>query len=50
MTVRIAHLDDCGVAIVEGPVAKTGATGPTRSAYFRNPDDNSIEVSTYADA
>jgi len=46
----IAHLNDCGVAIIEGPVAKTGATGPIRSVYFRDPDDNLIEVSTYAGA
>jgi len=46
----IVHLNDCGVAIIEGPVAKTGATGPIRSVYFRDPDDNLIEVSTYADA
>lgn len=46
----IAHLNGCGVAIIEGPVAKTGATGPIRSVYFRDPDDNLIEVSTYADA
>lgn len=42
-----AHLRACGVAIVEGPVAKTGATGPIRSVYFRDPDPNLIEVSTY---
>ena len=42
-----AHLRDCGVAIVEGPVAKTGAIGPIRSVYFRDPDANLIEVSTY---
>lgn len=42
-----AHLRGCGVAIVEGPVAKTGATGPIRSVYFRDPDANLIEVSTY---
>lgn len=43
----IAHLHACGVAVVEGPVAKTGAVGPIRSVYFRDPDDNLIEVSTY---
>ena len=43
----IAQLGACGVAILEGPVAKTGATGPIRSVYFRDPDDNLIEVSTY---
>ena len=41
----IAHLEACGVAIVEGPVAKTGATGPLRSVYFRDPDLNLVEVS-----
>jgi catechol 2,3-dioxygenase-like lactoylglutathione lyase family enzyme len=41
----IAHLDSCGVAIIEGPVAKTGATGPLRSVYFRDPDLNLVEVS-----
>jgi len=42
-----AHLAECGVRIIEGPVAKTGATGPIRSVYFRDPDANLIEVSTY---
>jgi catechol 2,3-dioxygenase-like lactoylglutathione lyase family enzyme len=43
----IAHLALCGVSILEGPVAKTGATGPIRSVYFRDPDATLIEVSTY---
>jgi catechol 2,3-dioxygenase-like lactoylglutathione lyase family enzyme len=43
----IAHLKTCGVAIEEGPVDKTGATGPIRSVYFRDPDQNLVEVSTY---
>jgi catechol 2,3-dioxygenase-like lactoylglutathione lyase family enzyme len=43
----IAHLAACGVAIIEGPVAKTGARGPITSVYFRDPDDNLVEVSTY---
>ena len=43
----IDHLARCGVAIIEGPVAKTGARGPIRSVYFRDPDMNLIEVSTY---
>src|SRR4029077_1275864 len=34
----IAHLDACGVPILEGPVPKTGATGPMHSVYFRDPD------------
>jgi catechol 2,3-dioxygenase-like lactoylglutathione lyase family enzyme len=42
-----AHLAACNVPIVEGPVDKTGAMGPIRSVYFRDPDRNLIEVSTY---
>jgi catechol 2,3-dioxygenase-like lactoylglutathione lyase family enzyme len=41
------RLAACGVSILQGPVDKTGATGPIRSIYFRDPDDNLIEVSTY---
>ena len=44
----IRHLGDCGVDIIEGPVPKTGATGPLISVYFRDPDDNLIEVSNLA--
>jgi catechol 2,3-dioxygenase-like lactoylglutathione lyase family enzyme len=36
-----------GVPIEEGPVERTGATGPIRSVYFRDPDQNLIEVSIY---
>jgi catechol 2,3-dioxygenase-like lactoylglutathione lyase family enzyme len=46
----VAHLAACGVSIIEGPVAKAGATGPLRSVYFRDPDANLIEVSTYEEA
>jgi catechol 2,3-dioxygenase-like lactoylglutathione lyase family enzyme len=42
-----AHLAACGVPIEEGPVARTGALGPIRSVYVRDPDRNLIEVSTY---
>ncbi|WP_224982428.1 VOC family protein [Geomonas agri] len=41
------HLSSCGVAIEEGPVKRTGATGPINSIYFRDPDGNLIEVSNY---
>jgi catechol 2,3-dioxygenase-like lactoylglutathione lyase family enzyme len=44
-----AHLAACGVAMEQGPVARTGALGPIRSVYFRDPDLNLIEVSTYGD-
>ncbi|MET9259692.1 VOC family protein [Amycolatopsis sp. NPDC004079] len=36
-----------GVPIEEGPVGRTGATGPIQSVYFRDPDRNLIEVSVY---
>ncbi|HEX6566928.1 MAG TPA: VOC family protein [Chthoniobacterales bacterium] len=45
----IQHLKGEGIDIVEGPVARTGATGPMQSVYFRDPDGNLIEVSNYAD-
>ena len=35
------------VAIIEGPVAKTGAQGPIRSVYVRDPDLNLVEISVY---
>ena len=40
----IEHLRRSGVAIVLGPVAKTGARRPLRSIYFRDPDGNLIEI------
>ena len=43
----IDHLRGCGVPILEGPVQRTGALGPITSVYFRDPDQNLIEVSTY---
>ena len=39
------HLASCNVAVIEGPVRRTGATGPIVSVYFRDPDMNLIEVS-----
>ena len=41
----LSHLALCGVEVLEGPVMRTGATGPIRSVYFRDPDLNLIEVS-----
>ncbi len=40
----VAHLAACQVAVVEGPVSRTGAQGPLGSVYFRDPDGNLIEV------
>lgn len=41
----IAHLQSQQAVIVEGPVQRTGATGPIRSVYLRDPDRNLIELS-----
>jgi catechol 2,3-dioxygenase-like lactoylglutathione lyase family enzyme len=41
----LMHLDTCGVEVIDGPVQRTGATGPIISVYFRDPDLNLIEVS-----
>ena len=41
----IAHLKAETWPIIEGPVLRTGATGPIRSVYVRDPDLNLIEIS-----
>ncbi|GFN29943.1 VOC family protein [Paenibacillus xylaniclasticus] len=41
----IRHLHACSVKIEEGPVRRTGATGPIESVYVRDPDGNLIEIS-----
>jgi catechol 2,3-dioxygenase-like lactoylglutathione lyase family enzyme len=41
----LAHVRAQGVQILEGPVDKTGAMGKLRSFYFRDPDQNLVEVS-----
>jgi catechol 2,3-dioxygenase-like lactoylglutathione lyase family enzyme len=43
----IAHLEACGVDLIEGPVKRSGAAGTLLSVYFRDPDLNLIEVSNY---
>ncbi|WP_299937179.1 VOC family protein [uncultured Pelagimonas sp.] len=42
------HLATHGVQIEEGPVPRTGATGPILSLYVRDPDHNLIEISNRA--
>jgi catechol 2,3-dioxygenase-like lactoylglutathione lyase family enzyme len=41
----VEHLEANSVEIIEGPVRRTGATGPITSVYFRDPDGNLLEVS-----
>ena len=43
----VAHLHDCGVQIVQGPVERAGALGPIQSVYCRDPDGNLVEISSY---
>lgn len=48
MEAVLAHLAAAGVASKEGPVARTGALGPLRSVYLRDPDGNLLEIGVYA--
>jgi len=45
----MARLKGHGIPVLEGPVAKTGARGPIRSVYVRDPDLNLVEISVYND-
>jgi catechol 2,3-dioxygenase-like lactoylglutathione lyase family enzyme len=43
----VERLNAANIKIIEGPVAKTGAQGPIRSVYVRDPDLNLVEISVY---
>lgn len=43
----IRKLNQTKVPVIEGPVKKTGAAGPIRSVYVRDPDLNLVEISVY---
>ena len=44
----LRHLTEHGIAVEDGPIRRTGATGPIMSIYIRDPDHNLIEVSVPA--
>ena len=43
----IEKLKEKSIGILEGPVMKSGAKGPMRSVYVRDPDLNLVEISEY---
>ena len=43
----IGHLRNAGIAIIAGPVRRTGARGTMESVYVRDPDGNLVEVARY---
>jgi catechol 2,3-dioxygenase-like lactoylglutathione lyase family enzyme len=45
----VEQLGRCGIDIELGPVSRTGAVGPLRSAYVRDPDGNLVELARYVD-
>ena len=40
----VEHLAACDVAVITGPVRRTGAVHPLMSVYFHDPDENLIEI------
>lgn len=42
-----AHLSRENVAVITGPVQRTGATGKILSVYIRDPDLNLVEIANY---
>lgn len=47
LEVVVDELRAHGIPVVEGPVQRTGATGPIASVYVRDPDGNLVEISNY---
>lgn len=49
LTQVMAHIQGCGVEIIEGPVPRLGARGTMVSVYFHDPDGNLVEVANLLD-
>lgn len=47
MAAVIEHLEAEDVDVVAGPGRRVGARGEMTSVYFRDPDDNLVEVAVY---
>jgi catechol 2,3-dioxygenase-like lactoylglutathione lyase family enzyme len=43
----LAHLEQHGVDVIEGPVTRAGARGDGTSVYFRDPDGSLLEFIAY---
>jgi len=48
MKTVMQHLQQQDINIIDGPLPRTGATGPIISVYFYDPDWNLIEVCNYS--
>jgi catechol 2,3-dioxygenase-like lactoylglutathione lyase family enzyme len=46
----VSHLNGFGVALIDGPVERSGATGAILSIYFHDPNMNLIEVANRIDS
>ena len=46
----VDHLKRVGVTLEVGPSTRTCARGPSTSVYFRDPDDNLVELTVYPSA
>lgn len=44
----VEHLRACEVTVELGPIGRRGAAGPGQSVYFRDPDNNLLELISYA--